>query len=123
METIAECAPVYGANALLPNIDELFDALKVEIFHATDAALEDTALVAIHSVVAALSTGISNNGANDPFEKALKPLVVECMINLKDPELKNAQPAGRIMRATASASGKNRDNTPYVHNNTDEWNT
>ncbi|KAG2184461.1 hypothetical protein INT43_000370 [Umbelopsis isabellina] len=104
METIAECAPVYGANALLPNIDELFDALKVEIFHATDAALEDTALVAIHSVVAALSTGISNDGANDPFEKALKPLVVECMINLKDPELKNAQPAGRIMRAAASAS-------------------
>lgn len=107
METIAECAPVYGANALLPDINELFDALKVEVFHATDPVLEDTALEAIHQVVAALSTTISSDSANDPAEKALKPLVVECMINLKDPELKNAKPAGRILRAAASASGKN----------------
>ncbi|CAO3697107.1 unnamed protein product [Umbelopsis ramanniana] len=104
METIAECAPVYGANALLPDINELFDALKVEVFHATDPVLEDTALEAIHQVVAALSTTISSDSANDPAEKALKPLVVECMINLKDPELKNAKPAGRILRAAASAS-------------------
>ncbi|GAB5591220.1 hypothetical protein Unana1_06120 [Umbelopsis nana] len=104
METIAECAPVYGANALLPNINELFDALKVEVFHATDPALEDTALEAIHKVVASISTTISSDRATDPVENALKPLVVECMVNLKDPELKNAKPAGRILRAAASAS-------------------
>ncbi|KAI9282888.1 Dos2-interacting transcription regulator of RNA-Pol-II-domain-containing protein [Umbelopsis sp. AD052] len=104
METIAECAPVYGASALLPDINELFDALKVEVFHATDPALEDTALEAIHQVVAALSTTVSSDSANDPAENALKPLVVECMVNLKDPELKNAKPAGRILRAAASAS-------------------
>ena len=31
METLAACAPVYGANILLPVIDEIFDALKVEV--------------------------------------------------------------------------------------------
>lgn len=106
METIAECAPVYGASALLPDINELFDALKVEVFHATDPALEETALDAIHKVVASLSATVSSDKATDPVENALKPLVVECMVNLKDPELKNAKPAGRILRAAASASGK-----------------
>ncbi|KAI8148945.1 Dos2-interacting transcription regulator of RNA-Pol-II-domain-containing protein [Fennellomyces sp. T-0311] len=103
METLAACAPVYGANVLLPVTDEIFDALKVEVFHSTDAALEDAALVAIESVVATLSAGLAvNNG--ETIEKTLKPLVVECIANLKEPELKNAKPAGRILRAASAAS-------------------
>ncbi|KAI7849449.1 Dos2-interacting transcription regulator of RNA-Pol-II-domain-containing protein [Circinella umbellata] len=103
METLAACAPVYGANILLPVIDEIFDALKVEVFHSTDQALEDAALACIESVVATLSSGLVSN-SGETIEKILKPLVVECIANLKEPELKNAKPAGRILRAASSAS-------------------
>ncbi|RUS23467.1 hypothetical protein BC937DRAFT_86152 [Endogone sp. FLAS-F59071] len=104
METIAACVPIYGATALIPYVTELFDALKIEIFHATDSALEDAALAAMHRIVATLSTGISITAVGDPTEKALKPLITECMVNLKEPEAKNLKPAGRILRAAASAS-------------------
>lgn len=105
METIAACVPIYGATALTPYVTELFDALKIEIFHATDSALEDAALAAMHRIVATLSAGISITAVGDQTEKALKPLITECMINLKEPEAKNLKPAGRILRAAASASG------------------
>ncbi|RUP34620.1 Dos2-interacting transcription regulator of RNA-Pol-II-domain-containing protein [Jimgerdemannia flammicorona] len=104
METIAACAPIYGATALIPYLADLFDALKIEIFHATDPVLEDAALAAMHRIVATLSAGISVIAAADPTEKALKPLIVECMVNLKEPEAKNSKPAGRILKAAASAS-------------------
>ncbi|KAI7856980.1 Dos2-interacting transcription regulator of RNA-Pol-II-domain-containing protein [Circinella umbellata] len=84
METLAACAPVYGANILLPVIDEIFDALKVEVFHSTDQALEDAALACIESVVATLSSGLVSN-SGETIEKILKPLVVECIANLKEP--------------------------------------
>lgn len=35
METLAACAPVYGASVFLPLIDEVFDALKVEVSIST----------------------------------------------------------------------------------------
>ncbi|OAD79724.1 hypothetical protein PHYBLDRAFT_179221 [Phycomyces blakesleeanus NRRL 1555(-)] len=103
METLEACAPVYGATSLIPHIDDIFDALKVEVFHATDQTLEDTSLATIKSVVAALATGVSN-ASGDPTEKALKPLITECVANLKDPELKNSKPSSLILRAIASAS-------------------
>ncbi|KAI7872463.1 Dos2-interacting transcription regulator of RNA-Pol-II-domain-containing protein [Spinellus fusiger] len=103
METLATCAPVYGAAALLPNIDEILEALKLEVFHATDQALEDTALDCIQSIITTLSTSVSNS-VDDPTERALRPLVEECVTHLKDPELKNAKPSSRLLRAVASAS-------------------
>ncbi|KAG0182247.1 hypothetical protein DFQ29_005130 [Apophysomyces sp. BC1021] len=103
METLAACAPVFGAEALLPNIEEIFDGLKVEVLHATDQPLEDAALLAITSVVAALGAGVSGSTA-DPTEKALKPLIGECVASLKDTEPKNVKPNSRILHAAASAS-------------------
>ncbi|KAF7730959.1 hypothetical protein EC973_001005 [Apophysomyces ossiformis] len=103
METLTACAPVFGAQALSPNIEEIFDSLKVEVLHATDESLENAALQAITSVVATLAAGVGGFIA-DPTEKALKPLIDECVASLKDTEPKNAKPNGRILHAAASAS-------------------
>lgn len=67
--------------------------------------MEDSALLAIQNIVAALSVD-ADGTAVDPTEKTLKPLVVECIANLKEPEMKNAKPAGRILRAAATGSRK-----------------
>ncbi|CAO3612092.1 unnamed protein product [Mucor hiemalis] len=104
METLAACAPVYGATALLPNITEIFNSLKLEVFHAIDAPLEDAAVDCIRAVVAALSVMGISTSEGDPTERALKPLVEECATNLKDPDMKDSKQTGRILRAAASAS-------------------
>ncbi|KAL9559611.1 hypothetical protein PS6_000706 [Mucor atramentarius] len=105
METLAACAPVYGAEALLPSINDIFNSLKLEVFHAIDAPLEDAAIEAIRAVVSALgSSSVSSTSEQDPTEKALKPLIDECATNLKDPDMKDSKQSGRILRAAASAS-------------------
>ncbi|KAG1471140.1 hypothetical protein G6F56_002297 [Rhizopus delemar] len=103
METLAACAPVYGAGSLLPHMREIFNSLKLEVYHATETSLEDTAISAIQSVVSALSTGLST-GSQEPTEEALRPLIEECIVTLKDPDMKDAKQTGRILRAVASAS-------------------
>ncbi|CAO3642299.1 unnamed protein product [Mucor fragilis] len=105
METLAACAPVYGAEALLPSINDIFNSLKLEVFHAIDAPLEDAAIEAIRAVVCALgASSVSSTSEQDPTEKALKPLLDECATNLKDPDMKDSKQTGRILRAAASAS-------------------
>ncbi|SAM02494.1 hypothetical protein [Absidia glauca] len=104
METLALCAPVYGSAALLPNVEELLDSLKIEVFHASDQTLEDAAVESLRSLVAAISTGVVSTTEEDPLPKSLKPLLDECLANLQDPESKNSKQTGRILRAVASAS-------------------
>ncbi|GAN08747.1 MMS19 nucleotide excision repair protein homolog [Mucor ambiguus] len=105
METLAACAPVYGVEALLPSINDIFNSLKLEVFHAIDAPLEDAAIEAIRAVVSALGlSSVSSTSEQDPTEKALKPLLDECATNLKDPDMKDSKQTGRILRAAASAS-------------------
>ncbi|KAG2210963.1 hypothetical protein INT47_000123 [Mucor saturninus] len=104
METLAACAPVYGSAALLPSVNEIFNSLKLEVFHAIDAPLEDAAVDCIRAVVASLHEVGLSTSEGDPTEKALRPLVEECATNLKDPDMKDSKQSGRILRAIASAS-------------------
>ncbi|ORX52808.1 ARM repeat-containing protein [Hesseltinella vesiculosa] len=108
METLGMCAPVYGAAALMPTIHDLLDALKIEIFHASDQTLEDTAVDSLHRLVSAICPDgpISHVQAasDDPFIRAVKPLMDECTNNLKDADAKNLKQTGSILRAMASAS-------------------
>jgi len=104
METIGLCAPAYGAHAILPHAQDLFDALVREVYQEADAAMVQVALDTIHSVVATLGTGIRIANIRDPVEKAIDSLLHKCVEELKEPELKNARSAAYILRAAASAS-------------------
>ncbi|KAI9273301.1 Dos2-interacting transcription regulator of RNA-Pol-II-domain-containing protein [Helicostylum pulchrum] len=104
METISLCAPAYGAHAILPHAQDLFDALVREVYQCSDASMVDVALQTIHNVVATLGTGISIANIRDPVEKAIDSLLQQCVAELKEPELKNARSAAYILRAAASAS-------------------
>ncbi|KAI9302458.1 Dos2-interacting transcription regulator of RNA-Pol-II-domain-containing protein [Cunninghamella echinulata] len=105
IETLSLCAPIYGSSALLPNIEELLESLKIEILHASDQTIEDASVEGIHSLVKAISPiVISGSAASDPFTKALKPLMDECISNINDAESKYIKQTGRILHAIASAS-------------------
>ncbi|CAB4400794.1 unnamed protein product [Rhizophagus irregularis] len=102
METLASCAPVYGAKSIVPHLEELWEYLREEVVNATDDSFEIIALEAIKSVVATLSSGIINK--MDHLQQFLKTIITECMENLKEPELKLAKPCGRILMYCAMAS-------------------
>ncbi|KAI8971461.1 Dos2-interacting transcription regulator of RNA-Pol-II-domain-containing protein [Mycotypha africana] len=104
METLAACAPVYGAAVLIPHIEEIYTSLKIEVFHSIDASLEDAAVDAIRSVTCALTADNAPQDSENTAEKALKHLIDECATNLRDPDMKDHQQSGRILRAVASAS-------------------
>ncbi|KAI8639708.1 Dos2-interacting transcription regulator of RNA-Pol-II-domain-containing protein [Parasitella parasitica] len=104
METISLCAPAYGAHAILPHAQDLFNALVREVYQEADASMVQVALNTIHNVVATLGTGISIANIRDPVEKAIDSLLQKCVEELKEPELKNARSAAYILRAAASAS-------------------
>lgn len=104
METISLCAPSYGAHAILPHAQDLFEALVKEVYQGADSAMVEVALDTIHNVVATLGTGISIANIRDPVEKAIDSLLQNCVQSLKEPELKNARSAAYILRAAASAS-------------------
>jgi DNA repair/transcription protein MET18/MMS19 len=103
--TLALCAPVYGAHALLPGISDIFNILTSQIFYAKDGDMQELALNAIHVITSTLATGISIAAISNPIERSLDPLIDECMVALKQPEHKNARSAIAILRSAASASG------------------
>lgn len=104
METIALCAPAYGAHAILPHAQDLFDALVKVVYQGSESGMVEVALDTIHQVVATLGTGISIANIRDPVEKAIECLLQQCVGELKEPELKKARSAASILRAAASAS-------------------
>ncbi|CAG8494406.1 1527_t:CDS:10 [Paraglomus occultum] len=102
IEVIAQGSPVYGTEPLIPYIEDLWEGLKIEIFHATDDAMEYNALEALKSVVSTFSASIIDK--SNPLEKFLSPVVFECTEFLKEPDLKMAKPSGRILKYCAMAS-------------------
>ncbi|KAI9492597.1 Dos2-interacting transcription regulator of RNA-Pol-II-domain-containing protein [Zychaea mexicana] len=104
METIGLCAPAYGAHALLPHAQSIFDILAKEVYNAGSVTMETTALETIHNVVATLASGICVADIRVPVEKAIWSLLDPCVTQLQHPESKNAKSAGYILRAAASAA-------------------
>ncbi|KAG9304984.1 hypothetical protein G9A89_007387 [Geosiphon pyriformis] len=102
LEALAVCAPVYGANALKPYLEDLWDGLKAEIFNGTGGSLQLLALEAIRSIVSSLSSEIVTQ--SDLMERFLQSIVSDCMENINEPELKLAKPSGLTLKYCIMAS-------------------
>ncbi|KAL1925687.1 uncharacterized protein VTP21DRAFT_570 [Calcarisporiella thermophila] len=103
-ETLVACAPVYGVDALVPHLEELRLHLKEGVYNATEDAIENAALDAIRCTSMVLSANVSLSSKSDPMEAFLRPLINECTDEIKEPELKQAKPSGKILQSAASAS-------------------
>nr|CAG8536573.1 15089_t:CDS:10 [Entrophospora candida] len=93
METIAVCAPVYGANSLIEFLD---------VINSTDKSSENIALDTIRSIVYTLSMEVVEK--SEHLKEFLKIIVDECMENIERPELKLAKPSGIILKHCLMAS-------------------
>ncbi|KAJ3153488.1 hypothetical protein HDU89_000515 [Geranomyces variabilis] len=104
LETLTACAPVYGADALLPHSEHLWNYIKEEIFKTADDQNIAAAVAAITAVTLALSTAtVSSSSTRPPLESFLDLAVKDSIHNFKDPELKYAKLTGKMLVAAASA--------------------
>lgn len=100
------CALSYGPRTMSAQSSQLWDSVKFEILTATgDDELASEALQVVKSIATSLSTGIrAYPPPNTPLARYLKAIVTECIDLLKEPQQKQAKPAGSILAAVATAS-------------------
>ncbi|KAJ3158789.1 mms19 nucleotide excision repair [Geranomyces michiganensis] len=104
LETLTACAPVYGADALLPHCEHLWNYTKEEIFKTADDSNIAAAVAAITAVTLALSTAtVSGSTVKTPLESFLDLAVKDSIHNFKDPEMKYGKLTGKMLVAAASA--------------------
>ena len=106
LQTMAACARAYGPHTMSSQGTQLWDAVKFEILnHAAEDDIASAALGVVTAVTTSLSTGVTAAPpANTPLARFLKAVAKECLGLLKEPQQKQAKPAGQILAAVAAAS-------------------
>ncbi|KAI9824266.1 MAG: hypothetical protein M1832_002073 [Thelocarpon impressellum] len=104
LQTISACASAYGPAVLANHSSQLWDSIKFEILNAQDEDLADEALIAVRSVTVRLSFGLETTDPQTPLSRYLLSICSECNEQLREPQQKQARPAGRILESVAGAS-------------------
>ena len=82
----------------------LWDSLKFEILNLQEEDLAEEALLPLQAIATRLSQGFDSTDPETPLAKYLRPITKECNEYLKEPQHKQAKPAGRILSALGIAS-------------------
>lgn len=106
LQTMSACALSYGPGTMSIHCSQIWDAVKFELLVAAgDEDLVKEALEVLMSVAISLSSGIrAYPSPNTPLARYLKAIVTECLNLLKEPQQKQAKPAGQIVAIVATAS-------------------
>lgn len=102
LQTIAACALSYGPGVMSKHFSGLWDAIKFEVLNATDDELSTEALETMQAIATSLSYGlIAIPRPSAAISKFLKAIVEETLDLLKEPQQKQARPAGQILASVA----------------------
>ncbi|KAI5846119.1 RNAPII transcription regulator C-terminal-domain-containing protein [Tricharina praecox] len=106
LQTMTACALSYGPTTISAQSSQLWDAVKFEILNsAADDEMANAALDVLKAVASSLSTGLTiSPPPTVPLARYLKSIIKECLELLKEPQQKQAKPAGQILAAVATAS-------------------
>jgi DNA repair/transcription protein MET18/MMS19 len=106
LQTMTACALSYGPTTMSAQSSQLWDAVKFEILNsAGEDDLANEALQTLKAIATCLSKGLTTvPPANTPLARYLKAIVKECLELLKEPQQKQAKPAGQILATVATAS-------------------
>ncbi|GAA5832383.1 hypothetical protein JCM11251_006429 [Rhodosporidiobolus azoricus] len=128
LQALEACFPIYGAEASGEWAGRFSEALTIEVFHASDTAMQDLSLSTLRSLFSTLYPDASppltthEEDAEMPSEeeKAAKKgdkeekyvegvaiqVAENCLDELKEPEKNNAKPAVRILAALIASSAR-----------------
>jgi DNA repair/transcription protein MET18/MMS19 len=100
LETLAACAPVYGATAIAAHFDNIWKLIKTEIFDSIDDVVAEAAVAALKDIAVVL---VNTPGT---WRQLANATLACCKNYMKESELKSLAPVGKTIRAVGSASGK-----------------
>ncbi|GAA5866345.1 hypothetical protein JCM8547_000746 [Rhodosporidiobolus lusitaniae] len=122
LQALTACFPIYGAEASGEWAGRFSEALSIEVFHATDTSMQDTALTTFRSLFSTLypdspsakSEDIDMSSVEEKEQKVdeekVEGVAVKVVENsldeFKEPEKNNAKPAVRILTALMASSAR-----------------
>lgn len=99
---MAVCAISYGPGKMAKYFSTLWDAIKFEVLNSSDDELAAEALNTIQAIAISLSNGFSAPPLpTSSISRYLKSIVKETLELLKEPQQKQAKPAGQILASVA----------------------
>src|SRR5579862_4754856 len=104
LQTITACAANYSPTTIYAHSTQLWDSLKFEVFNAQEEDLAAEALIAIRAIAVKLSSGLTSTTPQSPLARFLRPIATECNERLREPQQKQARPAGQVLGSLATAS-------------------
>lgn len=104
LQTIASCASSYDRDSISNYSIATWDSLKYEILNVQDEDLEEEALGALQAIATKLSQGLATTRQTTPLAQYLRPIMKECNELLKEPQQKQAKPAGQILYSLSKSS-------------------
>ncbi|KAF8435281.1 RNAPII transcription regulator C-terminal-domain-containing protein [Terfezia claveryi] len=104
LQTMAACALSYGPSIMAKHFASLWDAIKFEVLNSSDDELATDALSTMQAIAASLSYGLIDVPQPAAAQsRYLKAIVKETLELLKEPQQKQAKPAGQIVASVAKA--------------------
>ena len=103
---MAACALSYGPSIMAKHYASIWDAIKFEVLNASgpDGEIAEEALVTTRAIATSLAYGLSGiPQPAAPLSRYLKAIVKECLDLLKEPQQKQAKPAGQILASVGKA--------------------
>jgi len=101
---MAACALSYGPSIMAKHFSSLWDAIKFEVLNSSDDELATDALSTMQAIAASLSYGLVDVPQPAAAQsRYLKAIVNETLELLKEPQQKQAKPAGQIVASVAKA--------------------
>ncbi|KAI9819508.1 MAG: hypothetical protein M1827_006956 [Pycnora praestabilis] len=104
LQTLAACALNYDVTTMSNYSITLWDSLKYEILNAQEEDLAGEALFALRAIAVTLSTSLTSKTPLTPLARYLRPITNECNEQLREPQQKQAKPAGQILGFLGTAS-------------------
>lgn len=98
LETLEEALPIFGRYAALAHAQELWQAFRIEIMHATDEATAICSTRALESLLFVLYVGVEEPAKTAP------DIVADMLDELEEPTKQQSKPASSILAAMVRAT-------------------
>lgn len=104
LQTISSCASSYDYNSISNYSITIWNSLKYEVLNVQEEELEEEVLGALQAIATKLSQGSTTARQTTPVAQYLRPILKECNELLKEPQQKQAKPAGKILFSISKSS-------------------
>lgn len=104
MQTISSCASSYDYSSISNYSITIWDSLKYEVLNIQEEELEEEVLGVLQAIATKLSQSSNSTRQTTPLAQYLRPILKECNELLKEPQQKQAKPAGKILYSISKSS-------------------